>query len=59
VRKHRKAVIYARYSDKLIYTKEFLTLAEAVAHEKYLKSGSGREMLNTTCDLPAGRQGVV
>jgi predicted GIY-YIG superfamily endonuclease len=41
---------------KLIYMKEFLTMSEAVAYEKYLKSGSGREMLKTavTC-LPAGR----
>ena len=41
---------------RIIYTKEFLSQAEAVAHEKYLKTGSGREMLkrNVTC-LPAGR----
>ncbi|MTI20773.1 GIY-YIG nuclease family protein [Fulvivirga sp. RKSG066] len=29
----------------LIYTKEFETRIEARAHEKYLKSGSGKEFL--------------
>ena len=44
---------------RIIYTKEFCTQSEAIRHEKYLKTGSGREMLSTTCDLPAGRQGVI
>jgi len=35
---------------KLIYTKEFVTRAEARAHEKYLKSGSGKEFLKTLRD---------
>jgi len=29
----------------IIYTKQFPTRAEARVHEKYLKSGSGKEML--------------
>ena len=45
--------------QQLIYTEEFDTKSEAIAHEKYLKSGSGREMLATIKDLPAGRQGVL
>ena len=48
-------------SVKIIFTKDFLTQAEAVAYEKYLKTGSGREMLKGYYDkdLPAGRQGVL
>ena len=30
---------------KLIYTKEFLNREDVRLHEKYLKSGAGREML--------------
>ena len=46
---------------KIIFTKEFSTQSEAVAYEKYLKTGSGREMLKSldNKDLPAGRQGVL
>jgi len=32
---------------KLIYTKEFATRKEARAHEKYLKSGVGKEYLKS------------
>ena len=46
---------------KIIYIKEFQTQSEAIEHEKYLKTGCGREMLKTQYDkdLPAGRQGVL
>jgi predicted GIY-YIG superfamily endonuclease len=45
--------------QRLLYFREFATQSEALAHEKHLKSGSGREMLKAECDLPAGRQGVI
>ncbi len=32
---------------KIIYSKEFSTKREAMAHEKWLKSGSGREFVKT------------
>ncbi len=32
---------------RLIYSKEFATRSEAIKHEKWLKSGSGREWLRT------------
>lgn len=32
---------------KLVYTKEFTTRKDARAHEKYLKSGVGREFLKS------------
>ena len=31
---------------KVIYTKEFSDLSNALAHEKWLKSGVGREFIN-------------
>jgi predicted GIY-YIG superfamily endonuclease len=37
---------------KLIYNKEFATLDAAVEYEKYLKSGSGRKMLNKIGNPP-------
>ncbi|MGC4036937.1 MAG: GIY-YIG nuclease family protein [Chitinophagaceae bacterium] len=39
---------------KIIYTKEFATKQEAMAHEKRLKSGNGREFIKT---LPHKRDG--
>ncbi len=32
---------------KLIYTKEFETIQEALAYEKWLKTGVGRDLLKT------------
>jgi putative endonuclease len=32
---------------KIIYTKEFLTKQEATAHEKWLKSGAGRDFVKS------------
>ena len=32
---------------KVIYTKEFLTRSEAMKHEKWLKTGKGREFLKS------------
>ncbi len=32
---------------KIIYTREFSTKQEAIAHERWLKSGSGREFIKT------------
>ena len=38
----------ARYRPwKLIYTKEFETKVEAMSHEKFLKSGIGRDFIKT------------
>ncbi|MCL1987343.1 MAG: GIY-YIG nuclease family protein [Firmicutes bacterium] len=43
-----------RYKPKhLIYIKEFSTQSGALIHEKYLKTGSGREMLKVECGLYA------
>ena len=46
---------------RIIFIKEFQKRSEAVTYEKYLKTGSGREMLKTQYDkdLPAGRQGIL
>jgi putative endonuclease len=37
----------ARGPWKLVYTKEFETKKEAMAHERFLKSGKGREYLKS------------
>ncbi|MCL1986521.1 MAG: GIY-YIG nuclease family protein [Firmicutes bacterium] len=42
---------HTKNTSRLIYVKEFSTQSEALIHEKYLKTGNGREMLKAECAM--------
>jgi putative endonuclease len=50
LRHHLKTTQYTKRGTnwRVVYWKEFATRAEAMKHEKWLKSGAGREWLKRT-----------